>query len=256
MQTLRDTTVALDDIRVCGSEPGDDGLDRRRHAKPLAGIHVLNMTMDPRAMLIAVRLEEMGAAVETIVLQANFPDRTTAAPIAFARRSVLARSADIILASTTPALNRDDHPEIAEFARNNPGAVCVALPEHGVSDVGSEGWLVQILAHVIGVRAGGRGTVLTGRSSASEGQKSCRVNGRLSVRSTGGVSVYLTAREAVVARGICDGYSNGEIAARLGISLNTVRSHLIQIYRKLDTSSRVSLAMMVESALRRLEAGP
>jgi ATP/maltotriose-dependent transcriptional regulator MalT len=48
----------------------------------------------------------------------------------------------------------------------------------------------------------------------------------------------LTAREWEVLRLVADGLSNGEIAARLQLSVNTVQAHLRTIYGKIGVASR------------------
>jgi DNA-binding CsgD family transcriptional regulator len=55
----------------------------------------------------------------------------------------------------------------------------------------------------------------------------------------------LTPREADVAFLAASGYACLNIAADLGISEHTVRTHLKRIYRKLGVSSRVSLALAI-----------
>ncbi len=53
----------------------------------------------------------------------------------------------------------------------------------------------------------------------------------------------LTERERQVLEVVRKGLSNKEIAARMGISLGTVRAHLRSIFRKLDVTSRAGAAM-------------
>jgi len=55
----------------------------------------------------------------------------------------------------------------------------------------------------------------------------------------------LTRRELDIVRAVVDGDSNREIAARLSISENTVKRHLLHIYNKVGASSRVELALFV-----------
>lgn len=75
-----------------------------------------------------------------------------------------------------------------------------------------------------------------------------RRNGRhelLCVRAEGAPSRYgLTDREEGVLRWICKGKDNGEIAAILGISVNTVRNHVARILEKTMTESRLSAAAL------------
>lgn len=58
----------------------------------------------------------------------------------------------------------------------------------------------------------------------------------------------LTARELEVAQLVVDRRTNPEIAAQLFLSAKTVESHLRNIFRKMDVSSRVELARAVERA--------
>ena len=69
--------------------------------------------------------------------------------------------------------------------------------------------------------------------------------------SADGVGVEtLTQREHQVAALVVDRKTNPEIAAELFLSLKTVETHLRNIFRKLDVSSRVELARTVERARR------
>lgn len=58
----------------------------------------------------------------------------------------------------------------------------------------------------------------------------------------------LTPREAEVLSLLADGLSNKQIAARLGISTNTVKTHLELVFEKLEVSTR---AEAVAVAVRR-----
>lgn len=58
----------------------------------------------------------------------------------------------------------------------------------------------------------------------------------------------LTERELEVARLVVDRRTNAEIASELFLSLKTVESHMRNIFRKLDLSSRVDVARAIERA--------
>jgi DNA-binding NarL/FixJ family response regulator len=60
----------------------------------------------------------------------------------------------------------------------------------------------------------------------------------------------LTERELQVARLVADSKTNPEIAAELFLSQKTVETHMRNIFRKMDVSSRVALARAVERADR------
>lgn len=56
----------------------------------------------------------------------------------------------------------------------------------------------------------------------------------------------ITAREREIIDWICEGKSNGEIADGLFISLQTVKTHISNIYRKLGVRSRVQLVNLLK----------
>jgi DNA-binding CsgD family transcriptional regulator len=64
----------------------------------------------------------------------------------------------------------------------------------------------------------------------------------------------LTERELQVARLVVDRRTNPEIAAQLFLSNKTVESHLRNIFRKINVTSRVELARAVEHATRAASA--
>jgi DNA-binding CsgD family transcriptional regulator len=51
----------------------------------------------------------------------------------------------------------------------------------------------------------------------------------------------LTAAEAAVAERLCDGRTLAQIAQLRGVSVNTIKSQVRQIFRKLEVESRVAL---------------
>jgi DNA-binding NarL/FixJ family response regulator len=58
----------------------------------------------------------------------------------------------------------------------------------------------------------------------------------------------LTQREADIARLVMNRHTNAEIAAQLFLSVKTIESHMHNIFRKLDVSSRVEVARTLERA--------
>jgi DNA-binding CsgD family transcriptional regulator len=54
------------------------------------------------------------------------------------------------------------------------------------------------------------------------------------MRGSGGLS----PRETEVLRLLAGGDTNGQIAARLGLSINTVERHVVNLYRKIDARGR------------------
>ena len=60
----------------------------------------------------------------------------------------------------------------------------------------------------------------------------------------------LSDREAEVADLVAEGLTNADIAARLYLSLPTVKTHLARIFEKLAVTNRVQLALLVHAARR------
>ncbi|MFT3887550.1 MAG: response regulator transcription factor [Arachnia sp.] len=60
----------------------------------------------------------------------------------------------------------------------------------------------------------------------------------------------LSEREAEVAELVAEGLTNADIAARLYLSLPTVKTHLARVFEKLRVTNRVQLALLVHAARR------
>lgn len=58
----------------------------------------------------------------------------------------------------------------------------------------------------------------------------------------------LSSRERQVAWGVWQGWSNAQIARRLGLTEATVKTHLSHVMTKVDATSRVQVALVVERA--------
>ena len=59
-----------------------------------------------------------------------------------------------------------------------------------------------------------------------------------------GVRPPLTNREMHVLKEVAEGFSNKQIAWRLGISEKTVRNHLVSVYDKLRATNRTHAVML------------
>jgi DNA-binding NarL/FixJ family response regulator len=57
--------------------------------------------------------------------------------------------------------------------------------------------------------------------------------------------IYMTSREIEVVQLLVRGQSNAEIAAQLGIQLQTVKNLLSALYAKLGVSTRLQLVLLV-----------
>jgi len=64
-------------------------------------------------------------------------------------------------------------------------------------------------------------------------------SGRFERNAAAQASLGLTAREMEVLDAIAEGQSNKEIARTLGVSPNTVKTHITHLFEKLDVSRRV-----------------
>ena len=54
---------------------------------------------------------------------------------------------------------------------------------------------------------------------------------------------HLTPREIEVAKLVCGGFDNDQIAARLHIEYNTVRAHLGNIFRKIGIKGKANVIL-------------
>jgi len=56
--------------------------------------------------------------------------------------------------------------------------------------------------------------------------------------------IYMTSREIEIVQLLVRGLSNAEIAARMGIQLQTVKNMLSTLYAKLGVSTRLQLVLL------------
>ena len=72
---------------------------------------------------------------------------------------------------------------------------------------------------------------------------------RTSAKDATGVGVdTLTAREAEIARLVAKRRTNPEVASELFLSVKTIETHMRNIFRKLEVSSRLDVALAMERA--------
>lgn len=135
---------------------------------------------------------------------------------------------------------------IAEALRRRPDCQALVISvfgdERSVLDAiaaGACGYLVKgqgdadMVRHLGHLAEGG-----SPMSPAIARQLLTQLRGRLPAPVPAGPGEALTAREHEVLRHIARGYSYDETAAALGMSVNTVRHHVKQIYGKLAVNSR------------------
>ena len=82
--------------------------------------------------------------------------------------------------------------------------------------------------------------VAAGKDAWTEGQKKRLTGGAVAPKS---LDVHVTRREIEVIRQIAFGLPNLEIALLLGISIETVKEHVQNIFRKLKVSDRTKVAV-------------
>jgi DNA-binding CsgD family transcriptional regulator len=133
---------------------------------------------------------------------------------------------------------------VARARKKNPGATAVfavskerqlELPGAGRLDAIGPGQIARALADRLKVR-------LVGKESAPFEEESDPLDRWVDLTSvTWGGRYDLTAAECAIVKHAIRGRSNKEIAAALGVSVATVRTHLLNIGRKVGISSRGEL---------------
>jgi DNA-binding CsgD family transcriptional regulator len=99
--------------------------------------------------------------------------------------------------------------------------------------------LIRLLqgAHTLAIEARAGGTAFRFEAREAAGAR-CRFT---CVIHDAAEFLPLTASEREVAEGLCDGRTLAQIARLRGVTINTVKSQVRQIFRKLDVDSRVAL---------------
>jgi DNA-binding CsgD family transcriptional regulator len=117
--------------------------------------------------------------------------------------------------------------DLARAARRRPARIGEAAP-----------LLARLLASgrtlSIEQRAGGVAFRLEARDSSGACLLTCLVH-------EADAGIQLTASERQVAEQLCDGRTLAQIASLRGVTINTVKSQVRQIFRKLDVDTRVAL---------------
>jgi two-component system nitrate/nitrite response regulator NarL len=91
-------------------------------------------------------------------------------------------------------------------------------------------------------------TVMTGQYWISRNDVSQLVETFRAVADTGGDQKYdLTTQELELIKAVTAGYTNKDIAGRLGLSEETVKHHLTRIFQKVGVSNRLELALLAIS---------
>lgn len=123
-------------------------------------------------------------------------------------------------------------------------ARALAAGAHGVVNKAAD--IDEIIAALRTIRAGR--SLITAEQAADLGELDRTDRARL--LGSGAQAVRLTPRELDVLQALTDGLSDREIAARLQIGTETVRTHLANIYGKLGVDSRLqALAVAIRQGL-------
>ena len=164
------------------------------------------------------------------------------------------RAADVFRTSTTPALARATLEAAAKVdVTSDTGRVrCPALVLHRAD---AQVIPLEVSTVLAGELPGGRLAVIPGSSAGLFFEAADLVVDRIvafvrdpraepvattdtrpsgPARGSGGLS----PRETEVLRLLAGGDSNGQIAAQLGLSINTVERHVVNLYRKIDARGR------------------
>lgn len=210
-----------------------------------AGVPVRVLLADDHRMLregLRRTLEDAGL---TVVAEAT--DGREAVDLA------LEHQPDVVVMDVTMP-NLDGVEATRELKQRNPAARIVMLTMHSDQDIvanairaGASGYLTKDCAsdELVGaISAVARGdTVLSPELAASMLQEVQRLAGLAAPAAAEPQESIITKREEEVLQLIADGLSTNEVAAKLYISLKTVKNHLASIYQKLDSRDRTQAVL-------------
>lgn len=161
-------------------------------------------------------------------------------------REVLEKLGFFVVEGSCADVILSDHLSIEE-AHSRRGKAKLVLIDLGLSDEQVVGLIISYELSGVFSPSFTVSTLKKALAAISRGElwlRNCHVKeviGRLHPSSESG----LTVRERDVARCICEGMSNREIADKLLISEKTVKSHLNRIFKKLNITSRAQLILLV-----------
>ena len=67
---------------------------------------------------------------------------------------------------------------------------------------------------------------------------------------------HMTEREVMVAKLICQGFSNEEVAKNLDITYGTVKAHIRNIYRKTGVHNKIAMLLKFISEIAKIKPSP
>jgi len=141
-------------------------------------------------------------------------------------------------------------PQIREKAPGTKGLILSGFSEGELMfqalQLGAKGYLSKLLTHrdlIKAIRATYAGEVWAERKVLSEVLESLRQKMQEKNPPLSDMQETLTDREHEIVKWVIQGMTNKEIAARLGISDKTVKTHLSNIFNKLKISRRLQLVL-------------
>jgi DNA-binding NarL/FixJ family response regulator len=141
-------------------------------------------------------------------------------------------------------------PMIREKSSRTHVLILSGLPEDEfvsqALQLGAKGYLSKPLNHkdlIRAIRVTYTGEIWAGRKILAEALESLRQKTQEMNLPLSEMQEALTEREQEIVRWVIQGMTNKEIAARLGISYKTVKTHLSNVFNKLKISRRLQLTL-------------